>query len=386
VFLWYQISITLILGLILLNLFHNLRVLAKPARDGPLPDPVPLVSILIPARNEVRNIVTCLRSLLAQDYPALEILVLDDHSEDGTDVLVAGLAAQDPRLKLLRSRALPEGWHGKAYACHQLAEQAQGEWLLFTDADTIHAPDTVSSVLRTAVVQKGDLISFMPQIITKTFWERVVLPLINFPLLTFLPLGKVNRQGDPRFSAALGPFMFFRRSCYLRLGGHAAVRDAIVEDMWLGRLVKAVGGRLLFMDGSDLVRVRFYRGLREAWKGLSKSTFAALDYALLPMLLFVALNLAIYDGPVLFLAYSMRSGQTTLDTFWLPLLQIVMAWRMRLWVAERFRMSPLFALLHPLTILMGALIAVHSVWCSLLGPGVLWKGRSYQFGGRILWR
>jgi len=377
--LFYQLSLTAVLGLILLNACHNLRILKKPLVKGPLPDPPPLVSVLIPARNEGRNIARCVKSLLKQDYPRLEILVLDDDSADRTADIVEELAKGHPTLKLIRGRPLPQGWHGKAYACHQLAQAAKGDWLLFTDADTVHSPRSVSSVIGAALREGADLLTLLPYCITETFWERVALPLVSFFFLSYLPIGLITKSKEPLISAALGPFMLFRRDFYFRIGGHAAVRREIVEDMGLGRLVKRAGGRLVLMDGTDVMAVRFYRGWQEIWLGLSKSAFAAFDYSLPPLLGLVAFNFAAFVAPYGFLAHSLGCGEITLAGCWLPLAQISIAWAIRLVLAHRFRMSYAMAFLHPLTVLVGVLISLNSIRWTLTGQGVIWKGRRYRF-------
>ena len=267
----YQVIITLLLLGILANVLNNLRLLRRMPRHGPLPDPPPLLSVLIPARNEERNIGRCLESLLRQDYPCLEILVLDDESSDQTADVVAKLAAEHPQIRLLRGQLLPPGWHGKTYACQQLAQAARGEWLLFTDADTVHAPHAVSSALRAALETRADLVSLFPRAVMGTFWEAVALPMITVGPMCYLPLGLINRTRHPLVTLAIGPFMFFRRDFYWRIGGHEAVKQDIAEDVFLARLVKRNGGRLALMDGTRTVSVRFYRGLNEAWRGFSKS-------------------------------------------------------------------------------------------------------------------
>ena len=147
----YHLIIAGGLVLFMLNLFLNLRVLKRPRADSRPPEPAPLISVLIPARDEEANIETCLKSLQEQDYPNFEILVLDDHSSDNTAAIVERIAVQDSRVRLFRSEPLPEGWAGKPFACYQLAQKARGSWLLFVDADTIHAPHMLRSVLSIAI-------------------------------------------------------------------------------------------------------------------------------------------------------------------------------------------------------------------------------------------
>ena len=383
----YHVIITLLLLGILANVLNNLRLLRRMPGHGPLPDPLPLVSVLIPARDEERNIGRCLESLLRQDYPRLEILVLDDESSDRTTDIVAKLAAEHPQIRLLRGQPLPPGWHGKTYACYQLAQAARGEWLLFTDADTIHAPDAVSSALRAALETRADLVSVFPRAIMKTFWEAVALPMITVGPMCYLPLGLINRIRHPLVTLAIGPFMFFRRDFYWRIGGHEAVKQDIAEDVFLARLVKRNGGRVALMDGTRTVSVRFYRGLEEAWRGFSKSSFPAFDYELGPLLALLLVNLAVFVAPLGFLLVGLRNGW--LDQFWVgfPLLQLIIGLLIRALIGQRFGYEWWTVLLHPLTMIFGVLVALNSVRWAWFGLGMAWKGRSYHFDeGNLVYR
>ena len=375
----YQVIVTLLLLGILTNVLNNLRLLRRMPREGPLPDPPPLVSVLVPARDEERNIGRCLESLLSQDYPWLEILVLDDESSDRTADIVAELAAEHPQIRLLRGQPLPPGWHGKTYACHQLAQAAQGEWLLFTDADTVHAPDAVSSALRAALQTQAGLVSLFPHAIMGTFWEAVALPMITVGPMCYLPLGLINRVRHPLLALAIGPFMFFPREFYWRIGGHEAVKQDIVEDVFLARLVKRNGGRVTLMDGNHTVSVRFYRGLKEAWRGFSKSSFPAFDYELGPLLALLLVNVMVFLAPFGFLLVGLWHGWV--NQFWVgfPLLQLTIGLLIRALIGQRFSHKWLTVLLHPLTIVFGVLVALNSVRWTWFGLGMAWKGRSYHF-------
>ena len=375
----YHVIITLLLLGILANVLNNLRLLRQMPRHGPLPHPLPLVSVLIPARDEERNIGRCLESLLRQDYPRLEILVLDDESSDRTAEIVAQLAAGHPQIRLLRGQPLPPGWHGKTYACHQLARAARGEWLLFTDADTIHAPDAVSSALRAALETQAGLVSLFPRAIMGTFWEKVALPMITVGPMCYLPLGLINRTRHPLLTLAIGPFLFFRRDFYWRIGGHEAVRQDIAEDVFLARMVKRYGGRLALMDGTHTVSVRFYRGLEETWRGFSKSSFPAFDYDLRPLLGLLSLNLAVFVAPLGFLAIGLWHGW--MGPFWVgfPLLQLSIGLLIRRLLAQRFDHEWWTVLLHPLMVLFATLMSLNSVRWAWFGSGMAWKGRSYHF-------
>ncbi|HUW11985.1 MAG TPA: glycosyltransferase [Anaerolineae bacterium] len=376
----YQNALTWALIVVALNTLNNLRLLRRPRPPAEWRDPQ-LVSILVPARNEERNIGRCLRSLLAQDYPRLEILVLDDDSSDGTAAIVGEMAQQDGRLRLLGGEPLPANWHGKAWACYQLARAASGEWLLFTDADTEHASQCVSATVGMARQEGADLLSLFPEFTVESWWERLMLPVIPFALLAGLPLPLVHRSRSPRAAIAFGPFMLFSRRAYWQCGGHAAVQADLVDDLGLARQVKATGRRLIMADGVGLMRVRMYSGLREIWHGISKSVFATLHYSL-PVLALAFLGVAAaFPGPFAFLAVGLWGGETSHVWIGLPVLQIVLMWLASLAVARRMQMSRGMAFLRPLTMVVIMLVAVHSAWCARWGRGTQWKGRSYQTEG-----
>ena len=381
---FYQIAISLLLLIVLANLLNNLRYFCDPPQSGPLPDPLPLVSVLIPARDEEQNIGRCLESLLRQDYPHMEILVLDDDSSDRTAEVAAEFARRDGRVRLLRGRPLPPGWHGKAYACHQLAHEAKGEWLLFTDADTVHRPASVSSSVRAADQGNGDLITYVPYLPTGSFWEKVMMPVVAFFPLFILPLGLVSRSSEPLFSFAFGPLMFFRASFYHRIGGHIAVRQEITEDMALGRVVKQHGGRLLFLNGRDVLSVRLYHNMGEIWRGFGKSAYAAFDFFLVGLLGLVGVCFLVFIGPYILVYLALRHGDLGRFSLGLPVVQIGVVWLGRLLVARRLRMDRWPCFLHGVMVFVLISMVLYSIYQAHFGPGTAWKGRVYSFEEDVL--
>jgi len=381
-FLWYQAFASVVMLYILLTTLYNLRYMPRLPGDDPLPEPAPLVSVLVPARNEERNIGACLASLAAQDYPNLEILVLDDDSSDATATIVETMARNDGRIRLLRGQPLQPGWHGKAWACHQLAQAARGQWLLFADADTRHRPDSVSSALAMVRGRNLDLLSLIPDMGLKGFWERVMMSVIPLVFVGCVPHFVFTRTRQPVLAGAIGPFMLFRRETYERFGGHEAVRSDIVEDVFIARWVKRVGGRIALADGVDTLRVDFYNGFRETWNGLSKSAFAALDYSLVGTLAAITAFLALFLWPYALVYQAWRTGLTDLAHFSLPLTQIILAWVAMWFIDGRFAIPRRYAMLVGLTVIMAALFCLNSIASSLFGAGTVWKGRAYQFRHR----
>ena len=230
----YQAIVAVLLVVFAVNIILNLRALGRPDRKGKVPEPTPLVSVLIPARNEEENIETCLKSLQKQDYTNFEILVLDDNSKDRTAELVESMAAKDDRIKLIKGQPLPEGWAGKPFACYQLAEKAKGSWLLFVDADTTHAPHMLRGILALALNLKTSMLSGFPRQLASSLPQKVAIPVLYFVILSWMPLWWLQRSRKSKPSLAIGQFLLFPREEYWRMGGHEMVKSKILEDVWLG--------------------------------------------------------------------------------------------------------------------------------------------------------
>lgn len=384
----------LVLGGLLLALLSVLVNVAcfrglRPVELPPAPE-LPSVSILVPARNEARNIEACVSSLLAQDYPNFELIVLDDHSEDETADLIRklGLGDQGPR-RLVSGVDLPAGWTGKGWACYQLSLAAQGDYLFFTDADTIHAPGTVLAAVAMAEENRADLLSAWPRLLTETLGEKLVIPMIlllgmvSYPhwLLLFLQnhphlakrLPYSIRRG---LGAANGQFMFFSRSGYDCIGGHAALHDHLVEDVALGRAVAArmdEGLRLFNVEALEFSTCRMYRSMPEVWEGFTKNLRAAFEDSLGAFLALGASQVCCFLLPFFFLLMPGR-------WLWLVLAQVAIIYLIRFILAARFRTSRLSCLLHPIGEILALAIGVNS-WLKLSTKGVSWKGRTYRASG-----
>ncbi|HEM61123.1 MAG TPA: glycosyltransferase, partial [Chloroflexi bacterium] len=264
----HQASLLVFVTVLLLIALSNLRALRK-VGDWPLPPVLPPVSILLPVRNEAHNVEPCLRSLLAQDYPDCEILALDDGSTDGTGEILAALSSQDRRLRVIEGEPLPPGWLGKHWACSQLAQAAASELLLFTDADTRHHRHALRDAVAALVAEEADLLSALPREIIVSWAERLVVPIIPWSILSFVPLGLAHRLQVPALTAAVGQFMLCRRAAYMDVGGHGAFRDHAVDDLALVRLMAARGFAWRLADGGERVSCRMYQDARQVLEGFS---------------------------------------------------------------------------------------------------------------------
>jgi hypothetical protein len=319
----------------------------------------PAVAVLLPVRDEAERVAPCLRALLAQEgVPRLSIVVLDDGSTDGTGEVVRRVADGDSRVCLVRGAALPPGWLGKPYACHQLASLASAaDVLVFVDADVVLAPDAVAAAVALLDAARVDLLSPYPRIVATGLGGRLVQPLLQWSWLTFLPLRAMERSPRPSLAAAGGQFLVVTREGYRRAGGHAAVRDRVLEDIELARAVKRTGGRVALADGSRIAECRMYGSWRELRDGYAKSLWAAFGSpagaAAVVLLLFL-----------LYLAPLTSLGLPALAGYGLGVAGRVVAAR-----ATGGRAWP-DALAHPVSIvLFGYLVA-----------------RSYATRGRLFWK
>jgi glycosyltransferase involved in cell wall biosynthesis len=240
---------------------------AASPRNPELPaNPIPTISIIIPARNEESNLGTCLESLTAQTGVAFEIIVVNDHSTDRTQEI----ASSFKNVHVIEAGSLPEGWTGKNNAVTTGAREAQGEWLLFTDADTVHLPGSLAGALKEALDNNAELLSYSPEQIAASFWEMATLPVVFAELARQYPPAKVSDPFSP-VVAANGQFIFIRRATYEAVGGHAAIAGDILEDVALARSVKTSGRKIRFRYAGTAVRTRMYRNYRQLRDGWTKN-------------------------------------------------------------------------------------------------------------------
>jgi chlorobactene glucosyltransferase len=373
----YQISIAVVLAIFLINLILNLRNLKKPDADSKIPQPAPLISVCIPARDEEANIRTCLESLQQQDYPDYEILVLDDNSTDNTASIVGEMAAEDSRIHLSQGLPLPEDWAGKPFACYQLAQKAKGKWLLFVDADTIHAPQMLRSVLPLAIEQKTSLLSGFPRQLANSLPQKIVIPMIYFIILGWLPFWWLHRSRKPKPSMAIGQFLLFPSDEYWRIGGHKAVQNKIVEDVWMGIEISRHGGRHIAVDLSPVVSCNMYRDFGSMWHGLGKSIYAITAMAPVGLLALLLAAYFFYIAPFFWLWHGFFTIPETILWRGIVILQIVVMLFMRWLVDNRFQEPAVSIWFHPFGMLFYFANVLYAGGRWLVGAGVTWKERFY---------
>ena len=373
----YQIIVIIGLGIFLINLLLNLKSLRTPRADSKVPDSKPLISVLVPARDEEANIGACLKSLQQQDYPNFEVLVLDDNSVDRTAEIVGEMAAADNRIRLFSGESLPEDWAGKPFACQQLAQQARGSWLLFVDADTTHAPHMLRSTLDLAIRLKTSMLSGFPRQLTRSLPQKIAVPLIYFIILGWAPLWWIHRSKSPRPSVAIGQFLLFSRDEYFRMGGHEVVKDKILDDIWMGIEVARHGGKHVAVDLSSVVSCDMYPSAAKMWHGLVRCIYSvtAMSPLLLLALIFVALFF--YIGPFYWLWNGFFVSHMPFVWLTLVVTQVLTLFFMRFLVDTRFKESAISTWLHLLGITYILVIVLYSIWRWLTGAGVSWKERAY---------
>lgn len=335
-------------------------------------DPHPVaerVSVLVPARNEAHRIAPTIASLLAQQrLPDLEVVVLDDGSDDGTAEVVADVAAGDPRLRILTGAPLPTGWLGKPHACHQLSLAATGSVLCFVDADVTFDPVAVAAAVRLLRSSGLDAVSPYPRQLADGLGPRLVQPLIEWSWLTTLPLTLAERSPRPTLVAATGQFFVVDAQAYARAGGHRAVATDVLDDVGLLRAVKRSGGRGVAVDGSQLAACRMYDSWAELHEGYAKSLWAA------------------FGGPAGSLAVTAALGVTYVA----PVLAALLTGSRTGWVGfaagvagrtlvARTTGQPMLpdVLAHPLSIAVFAALVADS-WRHRRSGALTWKGRQIR--------
>ena len=378
-------SLLFVGALIVIYWLHNqawLEISTPPVQP---PAGGPQVSIIVPARNEEKNIRRCVQALLAQDYPDFEVLVLDDRSTDATPAILAELSARDTRLVVTLGSELPPGWAGKPHALYQAARAAAGDWLLFVDADTFLTPNALSASMDSAHKNGADLYTVMTEQLTGSFWEKTVMPLVMTALSVGFSPSKVN-DPNTRDAIANGQYILIKRSVYDAIGGHEKLHNQIVEDKAISEQVKWNGYRLIVADGRGVAKTRMYTSLSQMWEGWTKNIYLGLSDRPGLLLLgvfgaFVALMAAIFMPlwPLLGLAWVLRGGG------WMAALvcvQALLVWATILYyrarVARLMGISAWYALTTPLGAGVFAAMMFTSAWKVLSGQGVTWKGRTYD--------
>ncbi len=347
--------------------------------------PLPKISVCIPARNEEKNIASLLESIIIQNYPDFEILVLDDQSIDETNAIVSSLQHEHPALiHLIAGDPKPESWLGKPWACHQLGNHASGHMLLYLDADTRLEPNALVNIAATFHHYGLDMIAIWPKQILGSFWEKTVIPLIYYALVTLLPAIYVYR--DPRwmptilkkklrpaFAAANGQCIAFTNQFYKKIGGHEAVKNRIVEDVELAKIVKKLNGTLRMFNGVGTVECRMYKSNREMFSGLRKNFLEGFQNSLVLFITAALVHIIVFIIPFITLILAIPGKDSVI--FFLSAASVSLILLHRLLLAEWFAWNPVYAFTHPIGVLWFQWLGLTKIYDYFTGRKTEWKGR-----------
>lgn len=364
---WLALGAAIILGFRLIISLANL--LSAHYLPASISNSHPLVSVLIPARNEEKNLPVLLDGLIRQQYPHLEIMVYDDQSTDGTAKVLEGYSAEDKRISWMKGEGLPEGWNGKNYACHQLAGRARGAWFLFLDADVKVDPSLVERAVAYAGGNDLTLLSMFPRQLMPSSGERLTVPVMNWILLSLLPLSTIRKSHYPSLSAANGQMMFFRAREYRQHHFHRLVREINVEDIHIMRLVKRMGYTADTLLSRGEISCRMYTNYREAVFGFTRSMFTFFGGSGVVLFLFTLFT-TLGVGFVWFGISPQAAG-----------IYLAMAGLMRLMIHHLSRQPVLLLLLlSPLIQITFVWMVLHSFRMKIRGTNT-WKERTIKFKG-----
>lgn len=357
-----------------------------PSKSNAFDEQAPKVSILIPARNEEEVIQKCLESALTQRYPNFEVIVLDDESTDRTPRILQQLEDSRPHtLKVIRGKPKPENWLGKPWACHQLSEEATGNILVFIDADTWLEENMVPKIVRSMGHDVVDFLTVWPKQQLGTFWEKTVIPLVYYALLSLLPVRYVHKVPGwvpnmlkplvrPLFAAACGQCMAFKRSAYESIGGHASVKNEVVEDVALAKIIKQKGLKMKMYHGEASISCRMYTSGKELKEGFSKNFLAGFNYNIPFFLVMALLHLIVFIVPFVTLPLGIAIWDLPLILISGLCITIILFHRFIL--AVWFNWKPLYAFLHPLGVLWFQQLGIKLIINHFSGKKNSWKGRT----------
>jgi len=361
---------------------RNLREYQPP--PAALPD-IPAISVIVPARNEEAGIAACVQSILLSRDVAVQVLVMDDNSTDETASIVAGLATEDSRLRLLQSAPLPTGWNGKQHACWQAAQVATAPLLCFLDADVRLHPDALARMAtllvagdgRPAAAARAGLVSGFPHELTETTLEWLLLPLIHFVLLGLLPMNRLRTMMGPEYAAGCGQFLLLDREAYFASGGHAAIRSTMHDGLMLPRLLRRHGYGTRLADMTELASCRMYHSARTTWNGLAKNATEGLaaPRTIVPMTLFLAMG-QVLPVPLLVAALVRREPVSAA----VAAVAVVLSYVPRLLEGSRFRQRRQSTALHPVGVATLLVLQWYALVRKVAGRPATWKARAYPVG------
>lgn len=338
---------------------------------------LPFVSILVPARNEERCIRECIDSLANQIYPAYEIIVLNDDSSDATPQILDELQSIYPELiTIIHSHELPEEWIGKSHACHTLSKYAKGTYFLFTDADTVHSPYALNSLIQSAQELQADLLTAIPYQTLTSLWEHIMVPFMHVLYHGYLPNSFIFSKRNSSLIAANGQIMLFHSDAYDAISGHESVKNSLVEDIDIARNIKESGAKVVLANATSLVTCSMYTGFQDVFKGFSKNFFAGFQRKHIPFIMFLIHIMNVYVLPLVLLFVALYTDNTSL-LIWSGFL-LMEGMLIRFLSTIQFRLPLYHIFLQPFSALFAFIIGCNSLLWSLPGKKTMWKNRVYS--------
>ncbi len=371
--LFHKISISVFLFVIFIINLSNL-VSLKGIKEEQNYKEYPRVSICVPVRDEKDNIGPCIQTLISQKYPNFELIVLHDDGDSEMEEALSNLPNEDGKIKIIKGKPKPDNWIGKHWACHQMSNIADGELILFTDADTRHHPNTLKNAVATFFKYNADFLSAIPKEEVKTFGEKLIVPIMTWSIHTFYPIGIAQKLKNPRFSLSVGQYMLINREVYFQIGGHEEIKQELADDITLGKKILANGFNWRLVDGSKFITCRMYQSSSEAYEGFSRSLFPGFSYNY-PMFIFVwHWLLLIFIEPFVVIFYHFFISP--LSELWIYFTLYEIGISLIIWSISyiRFRFPFYMIFFYPLTVILAWIISIKSIYIHKTGK-VKWKGR-----------
>jgi len=356
-----------VVGAINMRKLHNLRDYRKIKT-------FPRISVLVPARNEEDTIGPCISSLLAQDYPDFQVIVLNDNSSDRTAAILSKLGQCDNRLMIINGQPLPPDWLGKHWACHQLYKMANGELLMFTDADTVHTPDTLRCAVAALLDERADMLSILPRHNLGSLAEQLIMPVFALGAFANIPLPARLRPGHTKVVSSSGKLMLFRRRSYESAGGFQSIRQSVLDDLQLAERISLLGMRYRVFDGTDNVSCRMYHNWTEVHLGLTKNVFPSYGYNV-PLFIFTWLWINfVFWGPIIELGVHKIPDYPPVLSLGLAAICVISCLVLFAFYYQRFKLPLYMVLLYPVSVSLMTAIAFSSMFLTLSGQAT-WKDR-----------
>ena len=335
----------------------------------------PMISICVPARDEERSVEACLISMLGQDYPNFEVIVVDDNSSDATPDILGELADKHHNLTIIKGAPLPSGWHGKPFALHQAQNIAKGDYILFADADPVFHPATLKTAMHIMQDRNLDFFSLLPGSIFSSFWEKAVQPVFFGFIGSMTPFRKVNSPAFPE-AMGVGAFTMIEKNLYRRMGGHVPLKEEILDDIGLSRIAKSFGARLLIADGQKLISIRMYHSLEEIRIGWRKNMFIAMRKSIPRAFYYIFIVIALTITPYLLFIVSWVNGDGLISQS-LSGINLFTILFMNLVFCKELRLSVFYLFAFPLGALVFSGVMISSMSQILFTGKTEWRGRNY---------